>query len=205
MEPSLVPHSINRWTISSLFSSAAATFGSAGQANHSAANAFLDALAHYRRSRGLPGQTINWGPWSSIGAAASRDVAQRGDLAGIGMLTPDEGISILENTLAANPMQVVAVRLELGTTARAGKNVHYSRNCWRHLPVTTRCNSMPASSSPHTARHPKAKERNCLLASSAKPGGQDPRDFRSRHDPERSALSDLGLDSLASLELSSLH
>ena len=77
-----------------VFSSFAGLAGSPGQANYAAANAFLDQLALYRRALGLPGQAIQWGAWSEVGMAAEKGevLEDRLTSAGLGSLTPDQGI-----------------------------------------------------------------------------------------------------------------
>jgi NADPH:quinone reductase-like Zn-dependent oxidoreductase/NADP-dependent 3-hydroxy acid dehydrogenase YdfG len=78
-----------------LFSSTAALMGSAGQSNHAAANAFMDALAHDRRAVHLPGLSINWGAWAEIGAAVTHNVLDRAEAQGVQAITPEKGLSIL--------------------------------------------------------------------------------------------------------------
>jgi myxalamid-type polyketide synthase MxaE and MxaD len=83
-----------------LFSSGASLLGSPGQGNHAAANAFLDSLAHHRRSQGKPALSINWGPWTEIGQAAAR--AGRGDrlaFQGLSGITPEQGLTVLGQLL----------------------------------------------------------------------------------------------------------
>lgn len=89
-----------------LFSSAASLFGSIAQANHAAANTFLDALAHYRRAQGLPCMSINWGAWSEIGAAAERKADEQMHKKGSGSITPQQGLQILEQLFFQSVTQV---------------------------------------------------------------------------------------------------
>lgn len=91
-----------------LFSSMASMMGNAGQANHAAANAFLDAFARYRRAQGQPALSINWGAWAEIGAAAALSDAKQLRLAaaGQGMIAPELGLTALAHLLDSASVQV---------------------------------------------------------------------------------------------------
>jgi len=96
-----------------MFSSVAAILGSPGQGNYAAGNATLDALAHYRRSQGLPATSINWGPWAGSGMAADTfDKADRQagiQARGMDLLPADAGLTLLGQLLVADVVQTTVM------------------------------------------------------------------------------------------------
>jgi NAD(P)-dependent dehydrogenase (short-subunit alcohol dehydrogenase family)/SAM-dependent methyltransferase/acyl carrier protein len=107
-----------------LFSSGASLAGSGGQANHSAANAFEDAIAWYRQAQGLPTVSINWGPWAEIGAAADRKLDKPGSLRAI---APADGLAAL----------AYALRRNADTGLLQTSQIAVLNTDWSHLPDAT--------------------------------------------------------------------
>lgn len=50
--------------------------------------------------------SINWGPWSGVGAAAARGLDERVRMRGIESIEPRQGIEILDRLYVWNPIQV---------------------------------------------------------------------------------------------------
>jgi acyl carrier protein len=95
-----------------MFSSVASLFGTAGQGNYAMANAFLDGLAAYRASQGLPALSVNWGTWVETGLVKQNDgmefFAQRGFLG----IHTDAGLLALSHAMQASKQQVAIMPVD---------------------------------------------------------------------------------------------
>jgi acyl transferase domain-containing protein/thioesterase domain-containing protein/NADP-dependent 3-hydroxy acid dehydrogenase YdfG len=102
-----------------LFSSAAATFGSPGQGNYAAANAFLDGLAEHRRAGGRSAKSLAWGLWEQRSGMTGH--LSSGDLRELGRagtsLTADAGLALFDAACATDETVLVPMHLELAAAA----------------------------------------------------------------------------------------
>jgi NAD(P)-dependent dehydrogenase (short-subunit alcohol dehydrogenase family)/aryl carrier-like protein len=175
-----------------LFSSLSSVFGHAGQGNYASANSFLDALAWYRRARGMPALTVNWGYLGEVGYLAQRrQLGERLEQQGVLSFTVREALTLLGSAMRRRATQISVMRVD------------WSR--WRGLGVTGRV-------SPRFAHLLKQGESN---ADSRSARVSDPaaletllRDKLARvlgTSPDRldgeKPLLNLGLDSLMAVEL----
>ncbi len=100
-------------------SSAASSLGSPGQGNYAAGNAFMDALMALRHSQGLPGQSINWGPWGETGMATQLGESERRRLeqSGLRPLPAAKGVAIAAMLLPDPQPQVTVIDVAWSTYA----------------------------------------------------------------------------------------
>jgi len=102
-----------------LFSSASAILSSPRMGHYAAANAFLDAFAHWARAHGVPALSINWGPWAEAGMATGVDGGGSLRLQGMSLIPPEVGISHLEAALASGFSQAAVLPIDWERWRRA--------------------------------------------------------------------------------------
>jgi NAD(P)-dependent dehydrogenase (short-subunit alcohol dehydrogenase family)/lauroyl/myristoyl acyltransferase/acyl carrier protein len=108
-----------------LYSSAAATLGSPGQGNYAAANAFLDALAHHRRTSGLPANAVAFGPWARATAMTAHLAETDRRIRSIDLLPmeDEDGLELLDIARTINQPLLLPIRFDrAGLSARAKDN-----------------------------------------------------------------------------------
>jgi NADPH:quinone reductase-like Zn-dependent oxidoreductase/SAM-dependent methyltransferase len=191
-----------------LYSSIASMIGSPGQANHAAANAFLDALAHRRATLGRPGLSINWGAWSEIGAAAERGVDKRVADLGIGVIRPAEGMERLGQLMGQAAPQVGVVPAEWPVLLRRygeGRPPPY----FSELTPTVRPEAVVAAPARQVdllreLADAAPNRRAGIVLDLVRDQSAHVLDLPPEQVDDRAPLSELGLDSLMAVELRNL-
>jgi len=172
------------------FSSIAALLGAPGQGAYAAANSWLDAFSHWRRSKGLPAATVAWGVWAEIGRGAF--LAESGRIT---MITPEEGAHAFQ-TLVRHDRAYTGYIPTVGApwlTALVERGSPFAEafEATRGKSTSTtsfrsELDSLPQDEWPSRFRRLVAEQAGLIL--------------RRTVDPDR-PFSDHGLDSLGNLEL----
>lgn len=214
----LGPKTIGTWNLHSaflnhnldlfvLFSSVSSIFGTAGQCNYGAANAFLDGFAAFRRRKGMPATVINWGAFAGDGMAAA--VADDIEARGMSLLPLQQSIELMKPILAAGVTQISVFRADwnvLGRLMSGSMSGELKYRLTEDLFLASEEASAPMSDVAVNAVRAEVMElkpedrhqrmAQFLTEQLAEIMGMDPKDI----DPAES-LNTMGLDSLMAIEL----
>ncbi|MEH0474847.1 SDR family NAD(P)-dependent oxidoreductase [Streptomyces sp. B21-097] len=197
-----------------LYSSASGVLGGPGQGNYSAANAFLDAFAQWRRARGLPAVSLAWGLWGEssamTGSLGESDQA-RMSRGGIRALSVEEGMALFDACLGTGEPALIPVKFDFAALAQQAAAdpvpsmlrglVRKPRRTVRVSAVGGTGNMAGESLADRLAKMPQSERQRALLdlvsADVATVLGRRGRDAIA---PDR-AFKDLGFDSLTGVEL----
>lgn len=105
-----------------LFSSMTAIIGQPGVASYAAANSSLDALARYRRAKGLNAISIQWGPWADLGLTKTENARRGVEMyaqQGIRALSFDETFDALSQLLQQDIAGALVAPIEWQKFARS--------------------------------------------------------------------------------------
>ena len=196
------------------FSSLTSITGSPGQANYVAANTFVDGLMKLRRTIGLPGNSINWGPWEEAGMAQRLNQSQMTRLHDMGILPLDSKAALESfNTIGPkDPAQIGIMAMNWQHFIKQFPNAN-SNPFYENIRGNQKANLIETASGKNHAKAKISGWRDALLSS--------PYPQRSKllikllesginlvigaNENEsiglRKPLFDLGLDSLTAVEL----
>lgn len=90
-----------------MHSSITSVIGNEGQTNYGAGNSFMDSLAAYRRSKGLCGQSLNWGPLALGMVGDNTDLIKKFQAVGFEVLSETKIKDCFMEALVTNEVQCI--------------------------------------------------------------------------------------------------
>jgi acyl carrier protein len=188
-----------------LFSSMSSVWGSPGQGNYAAANAFLDGFAHYRRSRGVPCLSLDWGPWSKVGMASSTTVSQSLTRRGVNPMDVEQGLYAFGRALEQDRAQLGVISVDWTKLAHhlGAENTPTSlQNLVRERPPRESAESERASSVTLELTRAQPGKRRALLEAHIEATVAELLGFEASELPDATAgFFEMGMDSLMAVEL----
>ncbi|MFC9878544.1 type I polyketide synthase [Streptomyces libani] len=191
-----------------LFSSAAGVFGAPGQGNYATANAFLDALAAYRRAHTLPAESLAWGLWeesSGLTGTLSEADRQRKARDGLRPMSSAEALALFDASVAGGRALTVPVRLDLtalGAGLRTDEVPPLLRNLVRGTRRSAAAGQGGADGLPERLRTASPAQRARLLLNLVRGHVVAVLGYADADAVEAGrAFKDLGFDSLTAVEL----
>jgi acyl transferase domain-containing protein len=196
-----------------MFSSTTALWGARMLAHYAAANAYLDALAHFRHSLDLPALSINWGTWAEMRVASQAD---RQAFAQYGLLPMpnDRALAALGELLSRSDVTQIAVAAIEWRTLKAAYEAKRPRPFWSQIETEPQPRGdHPAAAARSTDERPALQQRLAQVAAHERreaiaafvhaevakvlsvPAVQ--------HIDDEQGLFEMGMDSLMSVELKS--
>ena len=199
------------------YASVAGLLGSAGQANHAAANTFIDALAEMRRAEGRCAVSIDWGAWDKVGAAVRHGVLSRAANIGVRSISPSDGRAVLDAVFNGSSAHVAALPVDWQAFLRTPSGATsplFSRVAKRATVATDRVGSATRPATPKLA--PERDGAVLVTELTAAVAARRPTILRTflrarvartlgltdgTTVDDRAPLRDVGLDSLLAIEL----
>ncbi len=182
-----------------LFSSAVALLGSAGQASYAAANSYLDGLAAYRRGRGLPALSVNWGLLEKVGYV-SRNPALEAALQNSGLvgIPPEDVTAALGWLMGSSISQAAILRMNWQAAAKSHPLLATSPRFRELVPSAATSSRQPFKEKLECL--PEHEKQAVILAELREQVALVIRSSSGEVN-DQTPLTDLGLDSLLSVEL----
>ncbi|MEV5887725.1 beta-ketoacyl synthase N-terminal-like domain-containing protein, partial [Streptomyces sp. NPDC052020] len=171
--------------------------------NYAAANAFLDALAHHRRTHGLPAHSLGWGLWNTgqgMAAGLTRSDLARLDSGPLLHLTTAQNLAQFDAALTTRHPALLPVRINPRHPVQP-----LTANLRPAAARPTAHTAAPAAGGPQLATrlgglNPAERARAVLDLVRTHVAGVLHHDSPSAVDPKR-AFTEIGFDSLSSVEL----